>query len=68
MEYLLAHPKTGPCVTDLDGSGDTSFADLLSILAAWGPCKGCPQDLDTSGDVGFADLLGVLSAWGPCTA
>ena len=67
VEYLLSHPKAGRCATDLDGSGDTSFADLLSILAAWGRCDGCPQDLDASGEVGFADLLAVLSAWGPCT-
>lgn len=55
------------CAPDLDASGDVGFADLLAILAAWGPCGvPCPQDLDANGDVGFADLLTVLSAWGPC--
>ncbi|NNM25396.1 MAG: hypothetical protein HKO59_05330 [Phycisphaerales bacterium] len=54
------------CPADLDGSGGVGFTDLLSILAAWGPCAACPQDLDGSGDVGFTDLLTVLSAWGPC--
>lgn len=55
------------CPQDLDGSGDVGFADLLQILAAWGPCADCPQDLDMSGDVGFTDLLQILSAWGPCS-
>ncbi|NNF42292.1 MAG: hypothetical protein HKN62_04455 [Phycisphaerales bacterium] len=55
------------CPADLDGSGDVGFADLLTVIAAWGPCVGvCPADLDGSGDVGFADLLTTLSAWGPC--
>ncbi|MBT8484948.1 MAG: hypothetical protein KJO43_05165 [Phycisphaerae bacterium] len=54
------------CPADLDGSGEVGFTDLVSVLAAWGPCPGCPQDLDGSGDVGFTDLLTVLSAWGPC--
>ncbi|MBT8486351.1 MAG: VCBS repeat-containing protein, partial [Phycisphaerae bacterium] len=44
---------TEPCPADLDGSGDVGFADLLSVLSAWGPCTGtCAQDLDGSGDVG----------------
>ncbi|MBT8485913.1 MAG: hypothetical protein KJO43_10060, partial [Phycisphaerae bacterium] len=54
------------CPADFDGSSDVGFNDLLSLLAAWGPCGGCPQDLDGSGDVGFVDLLSLLSAWGPC--
>ncbi|MBT8486221.1 MAG: hypothetical protein KJO43_11615 [Phycisphaerae bacterium] len=54
------------CPADLDGSGDVGFADLLAVLAAWGPCVGCPQDIDGSGDVGFSDLLTVLAAWGVC--
>ncbi|NNF43151.1 MAG: hypothetical protein HKN62_08880 [Phycisphaerales bacterium] len=57
--------ETG-CLGDLDGSGDVGFADLLSVVASWGPCAACPQDLDGSGDVGFADLLMILSRWGAC--
>ncbi|NNF41745.1 MAG: hypothetical protein HKN62_01630 [Phycisphaerales bacterium] len=57
---------SGFCPADLDGSGDVGFADLLTILAAWGPCPGCPADLDGSGDVGFTDLLSALAAWGAC--
>ncbi len=29
--------KGGP--EDLDGSGTVDFADLLIVLAAWGPCE-----------------------------
>jgi hypothetical protein len=53
--------------TDLDGSGDVGFDNLLTILSAWGACPPeCPQDLDANGNVGFSDLLIVLSTWGPC--
>ncbi len=55
------------CLADLDFSGAVDFADILAVLAAWGPCEGdCPEDLDGNGSVDFADLLIVLSAWGPC--
>ncbi|MBT8486536.1 MAG: prolyl oligopeptidase family serine peptidase [Phycisphaerales bacterium] len=66
MGYFFDHPKPGSCPTDLDGTGDTGFGDLLAVLSAWGVCTGCVADLDRSGDVGFADLLAVISAWGPC--
>ncbi len=65
-EFLLSHPKPTACPEDLDESGTVDFADLLAVLAAWGPCDGCPEDLDGSGAVDFADLLAVLAAWGPC--
>ena len=56
-----------PCPADLDDSGDVGFADVLAILAAWGPCEGeCAEDLDGSGSVDFGDILVVLAAWGPC--
>jgi hypothetical protein len=55
-----------PCETDLDGDGSTGTADLLSLLAAWGPNPGHPADLDGDGTVGTADLLALLSAWGDC--
>jgi len=54
------------CEGDVDGSGAVTFADLLSILAAWDSCIDCPEDLNDDGEVGFDDLLIVLSAWGPC--
>lgn len=51
---------------DIDGDGTVGFADVLAVLAAWGPCpaKGaCPADLDGDGVVAFADLLLVLANW-----
>jgi hypothetical protein len=49
---------------DLDGDGHVTFADLLLLLSAWGPCAGCAEDLDESGVVGFGDLLILLGSWG----
>jgi hypothetical protein len=57
----------GPwCPSDLDGSGDVGFDDLLRVLASWGSCLKCPEDLDGDGSVDFDELLMVLSDWGPC--
>ncbi|MEE9295662.1 MAG: integrin alpha [Phycisphaerae bacterium] len=54
----------GICLWDLDGNGAVGVSDLLSLLASWGPCKGCPADFD--GNVGVSDLLTLLANWGPC--
>jgi hypothetical protein len=54
------------CPGDFDNDGVIGFADLLSVLAKWGPCAGCPEDLDFDGQVGFGDLLQLLSRWGTC--
>jgi len=58
------------CDEDLTGDGEVNLADLLALLAAWGPCPGggqpCDEDLDGSGTVDLADLLALLAAWGPC--
>ena len=27
-----------PCPHDLNGNGDVDFADILAVIAAWGPC------------------------------
>ncbi len=52
---------------DIDGSGDVGVADLLTLLAAWGPCPGeCPADFDADNTVGILDLLTLLANWGPC--
>jgi hypothetical protein len=60
-------PDECQCLGDVDGSGIVDFADLLAILARWGPsCAGCPEDVDGDGVVAFPDLLHVLSGWGPC--
>ncbi len=43
------------------------YTDLLTLLAAWGPCSGeCPADLGGDGMVGITDFLALLAAWGPC--
>ena len=59
-----------PCLGDLDGDDAVTFADLLAVLAAWGPYEPCPpfrpEDLDGDCEVGLSDLLVVLAAWGPC--
>ena len=55
------------CAADVTGDGVVDFADLLAILAAWGPCGDiCPEDVDRNRVVDFGDLLIVLAAWGPC--
>jgi hypothetical protein len=58
------HPDPQPA--DLDGDGFVTFADLLILLSAWGPCPrdaACPADIDCDGAVGFADLLLLLANW-----
>jgi hypothetical protein len=55
-----------PCPEDIDGNGTVDVADLVSLLAAWGPCGGCPEDIDGSGTVDTADLVDLLAAWGKC--
>ncbi len=53
------------CDADLDGDGAVGAADLLILLASWGPCEACPADIDNDGTVGASDLLFILSLWGP---
>jgi hypothetical protein len=63
LRNLTPPPAEEPA--DLDGDGTVGLADLLILLAAWGPCPAdCPADLDGSGAVGLADLLMLLAAWG----
>jgi hypothetical protein len=49
---------------DIDGDGDVDTADLLLLLAAWGPCPGCPEDINGDGVVNTVDLLLLLANWG----
>jgi hypothetical protein len=53
----------GGVLGDINGDGLVGFADLLLVLAGWGPCAACPEDLDGNGSVGFSDLLMVLANW-----
>jgi hypothetical protein len=55
-----------PCPWDLNADGEVGLADLLSLLAAWGPNPGDPADFDSDGEVGLSDLLALLARWGAC--
>ena len=55
------------CAGDIDGDGEVSIVDLLSLLAAWGVNPGHAADLDGDGVVGILDFLSLLGAWGTCT-
>ena len=61
---LALPPRSG----DLDCDGAVGFADLLVLLAAWGPVPDCPPsimaDVDGDCDVDFGDLLILLAGWG----
>ncbi|MHC5113428.1 MAG: PQQ-dependent sugar dehydrogenase [Planctomycetota bacterium] len=49
---------------DLNGDGVVSFADILVVIGAWGPCGfPCPEDLNGDGVVGFADILVIIANW-----
>ncbi|MDY7110464.1 MAG: FG-GAP-like repeat-containing protein [Planctomycetota bacterium] len=53
---------------DVNGDGIVDTADLLLLLASWGPCpdppEDCPADFDGDDVVNTADLLILLSHWG----
>ena len=49
------------------GTGSAGAADLLILLANWGPwadCAACVADLDGDCNVGVSDLLVLLANWG----
>jgi hypothetical protein len=65
-----AHEAAGdatppPAISDLDGDGWVTNADLAILLGAWGPCAVgcCEADLDADGIVDSADLAVLLGAW-----
>ncbi|MCP3902776.1 MAG: hypothetical protein GY715_03990 [Planctomycetes bacterium] len=54
---------------DLNCDGVVSFADVLLLIGAWGPCPApclpeCPADLNGDCTVSFADVLVLLGGWG----
>ena len=48
---------------DVDDDGVVNVADVLAIIAAWGPCDGCTEDLNNDGNVDVNDLLEVIANW-----
>lgn len=54
------------CLGDVDSDGNVGVADLLALLAAWGPNQAHPADFDENGIVDVLDLLLLLAAWGRC--
>ena len=61
-------PQSPNTPGDLDGDGSVGVADLLILLANWGPCAdcdNCPADIDGDCIVSIADLLILLANWGP---
>ena len=48
---------------DLNGDWLVNVTDLLTLLAAWGPCPACPADLNGDEAVDVLDLLLLLGNW-----
>ena len=68
VEWIRPHLQVA--TGDLNHDWMVGFIDLLTLLAASGPCPGepadfCLGDLDCDGSVGFSDLLALLSNWSP---
>ncbi len=65
---ILRHIQVSEQVVgDLDGNGVVNTADLLLLLAQWGPCgdcNDCPADLNGDCTVSTSDLLLLLANWG----
>ena len=69
IDDFSINPGVEPPLGDLTGDCIVGAADLLILLAGWGPCADpCPPSClaDLSGDcvVGAADLLLLLANWG----
>jgi spore coat protein A len=63
MRQFEARPA---CPGDVDRNDVVDTADLVAILAAWGPCPDCPEDTNDDGVVDTEDLIALLAGWGPC--
>lgn len=48
---------------DFNGDGFVDVSDLVSLLAAWGPCVNCFEDIDGDGQVGVTELIVLLANW-----
>lgn len=63
LRYIKYTPKPG----DLNIDMVVDVLDLITLLAAWGPCPKdgtCPADIDSNGSVDVVDLLTLLANWG----
>jgi len=55
----------GGRTADVNLDGIVGMADVISVIAAWGPCDAdCREDLDGDGMVGGSDLGLVIGDWG----
>ncbi len=66
---VWAPPGPGSNSPDFNCDCVVGTPDLLTLLAAWGPCPNpcppsCPADLDDDCTVGVPDLLALLANWG----
>ena len=68
LGYFFEVDECPALVGDLNQDGRVGVADLLMLLASWGPCPDppdpCPADLDGNGIVGVSDLLILFANWG----
>ncbi len=65
VAFILT-PIEGP-LADLNGDCAVGVADLLILLASWGPCDDCGDcaaDFNADCAVGVSDLLTLLVNWG----
>jgi hypothetical protein len=67
VAYVIAGEIAPPMTGDLNGDSIVGFADLLTLIAAWGPCpdppSGCTADLNCDGLTGFGDALILIANW-----
>ena len=56
-----------PCAGDLDGTGEVTVDDLLSLLGFWGDGN-AGGDVNDDGNTNVDDLLLLIGSWGPCNA
>lgn len=68
IDFIDFRPAGCGCETqDIDDNGQIDTADLLALLAQWGPCPpNCFGDINDDGVVNTTDMLALLAAWGPC--
>jgi len=53
------------CSGDLDGNGQVTIDDLLSLLGFWGEGN-IGGDVNNDGSTNVDDLLILIGAWGDC--